>query len=75
MYGEVGILSIIRKAKLAADSTRLLLLLHFFTVEEVMLMVILGKGIGLEMFRVTITLSFLAWHVTLIIKKAAKAAN
>ena len=74
MYGEVGILSIIRKAKLTADSTRLLLL-HFFTVEEVMLMVILGKGIGLEMFRVTITLSFLAWHVTLIIKKAAKAAN
>ena len=38
-------------------------------------MVILGKGYGLEMFRVTITLNLIVWHVTITIKKAVKAVN
>lgn len=49
--------------------------MHFFTVGEVVPMRISGRGCGLEMIRVTITLSFLAWHVTIIVKKAVKAVD
>lgn len=38
-------------------------------------MVILGKGYGLEMIHVTITLNLRVWRLTITIRKAARAVD